>query len=127
MPLSMAACRTVLPFSTETWRPSMVNVTVSIALKDISNRLFDEFSEGAVVFIDLDVLQGAGERQAPVDRLFTHSDHDVRLLLVDVLQRQGDRNVEDFAELVDVNRQLTAVDVIGDLQTRQRRSMNPLV
>ena len=33
MPLSMAACRTVLPFSTVTCRPSIVSVTVSISLQ----------------------------------------------------------------------------------------------
>ena len=32
MPLSIAACRTVLPFSTVTCRPSIVSVTVSISL-----------------------------------------------------------------------------------------------
>src|SRR5436190_14650030 len=35
MPLSMAACRTVLPFSMVTCRPSIVSVTVSIAVDHI--------------------------------------------------------------------------------------------
>src|SRR5581483_4086555 len=34
MPLSIAACRTVLPFSTVTCRPSIVSVTVSINVKN---------------------------------------------------------------------------------------------
>ena len=37
MPLSIAACRTVLPFSTVTCRPSIVSVTVSISLQCISS------------------------------------------------------------------------------------------
>src|SRR5262245_33560930 len=38
MPLSMAACRTVLPFSTVTHRPSMVSVTVSITARSYQVR-----------------------------------------------------------------------------------------
>jgi hypothetical protein len=36
MPASIAACRTVLPFSTVTRAPSIVNVTVSINIKNIT-------------------------------------------------------------------------------------------
>src|SRR3954464_2607217 len=36
MPFSMAACRTVLPFSTVICWPSIVSVTVSITNKDIT-------------------------------------------------------------------------------------------
>ena len=45
--------------------------------------------------------------------LFGDGDHDVDFLLVRVLQRQRDRDVEDFAELLDVDGQFAAVDAVS--------------
>src|SRR6478736_214113 len=98
MPLSIAACRTVFPFSTVIWRPSIVSVTVSISPQNTSHPLRDlHIGERPVVLGELDALERAGQLDALLDRPVDDRDDDGRLPIA-VVQRQGERHVEHLAD-----------------------------
>src|SRR5262245_56186249 len=120
----MAACSTVLPFSTEIWRPSIVNVTVSIYLRIANGSRGSQGGQGtlvnlgqdAVVLVDRDALQRGIEPDALIRRLIRHGDHDVVLPTARVLQRQRQGHLEGFPKLVDVDREFGSFHSILHLQ-----------
>src|SRR4051794_41182045 len=91
MPCSMDACRTVLPFSTVTWRPSMLRVTPfsitqrsyqqlgAVRVNPFSTRtpLFDDVRQRGAVPIGLDAADRTLELDRLLDRLVGDADNDV--------------------------------------------------
>src|SRR2546422_11063132 len=114
MPFSIAACRTVLPFSTVTARPSIVSVTVPITSRSyqtamtLTVRLKADTTYGKVIVVlrlldvdervalaDFDGAERALERHALLDDAVGDRHDDVDDSPVGVLQNDGDRQVED--------------------------------
>src|ERR1700674_5387638 len=115
MPPSIAACRTVLPLSTVTCRPSIVSVTFSIWKRSyqfcilhscipafLHSVLPVHVDQRTVVFADLHRTEGALERDAPVGDAVGDGDQDVNRPAVRVLQRHRHGNVEDLARLLEM-------------------------
>ena len=117
MPLSMAACRTVLPFSTVTCRPSIVSVTVSISDRSyqpsrragaIAGRRIEPdpslddrpASPSSLLIVDAAERAGRAGRAARRLRSVTGTTTSIGLP-VGVLQRHGDGHVEELADLLD--------------------------
>src|SRR4051812_15083546 len=111
MPDSMAACRTVLPLATVTGRPSIVSVTVSIDDRSYQEGVagcgrglrpfLDHLGQSAVVFTDLDAAQDAFEPHPMFNGPLRYRYHHVNRFSVGILQRYGDRHVEELAGLLD--------------------------
>src|SRR5262245_66377703 len=104
MPVSMAACRTFLPFSTLSSRPSIVTVIVSIQdyfiRKDSPARLPDEDGGRGVVFIDPYAAKRAADRDALGRDLLGDGHRDLGAR-VGILQCHRDRQLEHLADLLE--------------------------
>src|SRR5262245_31700256 len=99
----MAACRTVLPFSTVIGRPSIVSVTVSISRRSYTASLVSlDLDEGSVIGIENDIPQRAGQGHPYLGRSVSHRHQNVLTMSIDVLERHGDRDVEDVSLLREV-------------------------
>src|SRR5688572_28525728 len=102
MPCSMAACSTVLPFSTVSGRPSIVSVTVSISQRSYqegSRSFSDDLGHRRLGSADLGGAQPGAERQAQLDVPFGHRDEYFGGAAVGKLQRDHHRKIEQLALL----------------------------
>src|SRR5579862_1385924 len=142
MPLSVAACRTVLPFSTVTWRPSIVSVTVSIfteycdlglGIWDLTRRchaanappnpkshpFYLDVGERPVVLVEIDAAERAGQPHAVLDAALGDR-HDHEGARVAIIERERERHVEHLAQLFDVYHEVGAVEPVRHPELRQR-------
>src|SRR5437773_2204636 len=128
MPASMAACRTVLPFSTVTDRPSIVSVTVSITFEYSSRALTlppDNLHQFPVVLVELDAAQDAGERHALFEDAVGQRQHHVDRFPVRVLQRHGHRHVEQLPDLLGLQDDVVALDAVTESDFGKRGAVDP--
>src|SRR3954466_4237641 len=132
----MAACRTVLPFSTVMVCPSIVSVTEDSmttrsyqleVCRRAAGSLFDERGEREIIAADLGRSKGAGQRNAQVHRSVGDRDEDIGGRPVRVLQRYRHRHVEEIARLLEVEHDGVAIDAVPEGQPRQCRSVDPSV
>src|SRR5262245_53509886 len=79
----------------------------------------------AVVLVELDAAEDAGEGDAVFDDLFGDGYHDLHRLAIGVLDGDRHRDVEHFADLFDPHHQRVALDARGEFELRQRGRVDP--
>src|SRR5690349_4409355 len=126
MPLSIAACSTVLPFSTVTGRPSIVSVTVSISSKSYLAALVpDDLGQRRVVSADVGGAERAAQRHPHLHDPVRNGNDDVGGLAVGVLECDCDRQIEQVADLLEAQHNVTAVDAVAESDPGQRCAVDP--
>src|SRR5689334_4793830 len=126
MPLSIAACSTVLPFSTVTGRPSIVSVTVSISSKSYLAALVpDDFGQRRVFPADIGGAECAAQRHPHLYHPVRKRNDDVGGRAVGVLECDGDRQIEQVADLLEAQDHVTSVDAVAERDPGQRRALDP--
>src|SRR5512132_1253023 len=125
IPLSIAAWRTVLPFSTVTGCPSIVSVTVSITPRSY------------ILLVDLDERRVVGvgghrpHRSVQRDRTFRvlvgEDEEDVFRRAARIRDRDRDGHVDRLPVLVEVDHGFAPVHVIAELHTRDLGAEHPRV
>src|SRR5262245_60279773 len=110
----MAACRTVLPFSTVIGRPSIVSVTVSISRRSyIASLVPLDLGERPVIRIENHTPQRTGQGHPYLGRSVGDRHQNVLTMSIDVLERHGDRDVEDVPLLHEVQHDFLAAVSTG--------------
>src|SRR6185436_11356798 len=126
MPCSIAACSTVLPFSTVSCRPSIVRFTVSITQRLYRDLPF-EFDQGGRVLVDVDRPERAFERNGLFDDLLGERDQDVLRGPVRVSDGDGQRQVVDLSLLVELELELAVGDGRGVADDGDAAAVDPAI
>src|SRR6266545_6996784 len=122
MPCSIAACSTVLPFSTVSFRPSIVRVTVSITYRLY---LLLYVSQGARILVDFNRPHRALQWDHPFDGSVRYRNHDVLRCAVRVGHSHRNRKIEHVASLFEPHLQLVANNRRREAHRRNAAAINP--
>src|SRR5262245_51602263 len=120
MPCSIAAWRTVLPFSTVICRPSIVSVTVSISLRSYPAPLVpDDFGQWRFVPADFGGSKHSGKRHAHLGDAIGKSDDDLSRRPIGEPERDRHRQVKDLSCLFEMEDHGGVINPVGEAKPRK--------